>query len=305
MCNRSCSIPTLAVIMLCFVVTPTQAEEVKLKHNNLTLNANLELAAGKAIADGVILMTHSGLAHGQMETMSYLQQLLKEAGYSSLAITLSLSIDNRHGMLDCKTTHRHRFADAADEIGAWMNWLGQKGARKIALLGHSRGAGHTALFAAERDSDLVKAVVLLAPDTRATNDAAAYQQAHGKPLAPVLKLAQEKVAAGKGDSLLEHTGILYCRDTSVSANTIVSYYGPDPRLDTPYLVPRIAKPALIVIAGSDELVVGFRDSFTPLADGKRVQLKVVEGAGHFFRDLYSDDAVDAVRQFLPAAGYQP
>jgi len=302
---RNCchSILSLAVVMLCFVVTPSGADEVKLKHNSLKLNANLELATGKTITDGVILMTHSGLAHGRMETLSYLQQLLKEGGYSSLAITLSLGIDNRHGMLDCKTTHRHRFADGADEISAWMNWLRQKGVKKIALLGHSRGAGHTALFAAERDNELVKAVVLLAPDTRATNDAAAYQRVHGKPLAPVLKMAQERVAAGKGDTVLEHTGILYCRDTSVSANTIVSYYGPDPRLDTPYLVRRIAKPVLIVIAGSDELVVGFRDSFTPLADGMRVQLRVVEGAGHFLRDLYSDDAVDAMREFLPAAGF--
>jgi dienelactone hydrolase len=280
-----------------------QANEVTLPYKGLTLNANLELAADKHITEGVILITHAGLAHGRMETITSMQGLLKESGYSTLAINLSLGVDNRHGMFDCKSTHRHRYADGADEIGAWVDWLKRQGTKQVVLLGHSRGAGQTALYAAERDNDLVKAVVLLAPDTRATNDAVAYQQRHHAPLAPVLKNAQGLVKAGKGNTVLEHTGILYCADTSVTADTIVSYYGPDPRLDTPYLISKIKKPILMVIAGNDEVVIGFKDKFSPLADGQRVQMKVIGGAGHFFRDLYMDDAVDAVRTFLKGVGY--
>jgi len=278
------------------------ATEITLRHNGLRLNGQLELAVGKQVTDGVIVITHSGLAHGQMETIQYLQQLLNESGYSTLAITLSLGVDNRHGMYDCKATHRHRFSDGAEEIGVWVNWLQQQGARRIVLLGHSRGALQTALYMSEQGNDRIQAVVLLAPDTQATNDAAAYQRRHHASLAPVLAKAQALVAAGKGDTVLAHTGFLYCADTAVSANTIVSYYGPDPRLDTPYLIPMIKKPTLIVIAGSDEVVVGFKDKFVPLADGQRVKLKVVEGAGHFFRDLYSDDAVDLIRAFLAESG---
>ena len=279
------------------------AEEVALEHNGLTLNANLELAAGKKVADGVILITHAGLAHGRMETIAYLQQLLTESGYNTLAITLSLGVNDRHGMFDCQVTHRHRFADGAAEIGVWVDWLTQQGARQVILLGHSRGASQTALYAAERANDRVKAVVLLAPDTQATNDAAAYRRRHHTALAPVLTRAQQLVMAGKGDTVLEHTGILFCTDTAVTADTFVSYYGPDPRLDAPYLVSRIKKPVLMVIAGSDEMVVGFHDKFAPLADGQRVQMKVVEGAGHFLRDLYTDDAVDVVKSFLQGVGY--
>ena len=293
----------ILAIALAASTATAEAKEVTLAHNGLTLNANLELAAGKQIADGAILITHAGLAHGRMETIAYLQQLLAESGYSTLAITLSLGVNDRHGMFDCKATHRHHFADAATEIGVWVDWLKQQGAKPVILLGHSRGASQTALYAAERDNDGVKAVVLLAPDTQATNDAAAYQQRHNTPLAPVLKEAQELVAAGKGDTVLEHTGILFCTDTVVTADTIVSYYGPDPRLDAPYLIPKIKKPVLMVIAGNDELVAGFQDKFVPLADGKRVQMKVVEGAGHFFRDLYSDDAVEAIKSFLKSVGY--
>ena len=35
-----------------------------------------------------------------------------------------------------------------------------------------------------------------------------------------------------------------------------------------------------------------------LADGKRVQMKVIDGADHFFRDLNADDAVEAIDAFL-------
>lgn len=36
----------------------------------------------------------------------------------------------------------------------------------------------------------------------------------------------------------------------------------------------------------------------PLADGTRVQMKVIEGSDHTFRDLYTDDAVDTIIAFL-------
>jgi len=300
---RRCIARWLGLIVLAVVVTPLQANEVQLPYQGLRLNANLELADGKKLADGMIVITHSGLGHGRMDTVSYLQQLLKEGGYSSLAITLSLGVDNRHGMFNCKDTHRHHFSDGADELGAWVDWLTRQGVRRMVLLGHSRGTSQTALYVAERNPGPVQAVILLAPDTRATNDAAAYQQRHQVPLAPILEKAQQLVKAGRAETVLEHTGILYCTDTRVTAGTIVSYYGPDPRLDAPYLIQRIRKPVLIVIAGSDEVVVGFKDKFVPLAVGQRIQVKVVEGAGHFFRDLYTDDAVDLIRTFLQGNGY--
>lgn len=277
------------------------ADEVTVSYKDLTLGGTLELAAGKTPADGVILITHAGLAHRGMALYPYLQARLGERGYSTLAINLSLGVDKRQGMYDCKATHRHRYVDAADEIGAWVDWLKAQGARNVTLLGHSRGGAETALYAAERDHPLVSEVVLLAPDTRETNDAAAYQRRHRKPLAPVLEKAHKLVEAGQGGTVLEHTDFLYCADTSVTADTFVSYYGPDPSLDTAYLIPRIRKPTLVVLAGDDEVVVN-NAKFLPLADGARVRTATIDGAGHFLQDLYADDAADAIAAFLNAAG---
>lgn len=263
-----------------------EAKEVTLSHKGLTLNANLELAAGKKLAAGVILITHGTLAHRGMETISYLQNLLKEKGYNTLAINLSLGLDNRHDMYDCKVTHRHRHTDAAGEIGVWMDWLRKQGAKRVAVMGHSRGGAQTALYMAEHDNPLVKAVVLYAPAmSDPAKEAAGYQQRYKKSLAPLLEKAQALVKEGKGGTVLEHTDLLYCPDTAVTAESFVSYYGPDPRLDTPYLIPKIKKPTLVVVAGNDEVVVGLDKKVAPLADGKRVQMKVIDSADHFFRDL--------------------
>ena len=286
------------IALMIFVVELTNAQEITLPFKGVTLNANLEFATHKNYADGVILMTHSGLAHNGLETMQALQSKLKQFGYNTLAINLSLGLDNRHGMYDCKVSHHHRYADAAEEIGAWLAWLKKQGVAKVVLLGHSRGAGQTALYAAEHKESLVNAVILLAPDTQATNDASAFQKRHNKPLSTVLEQAQKLVTQGKGDTVLEHTGILYCTDTTVSANTIISYYGNDPRLDTPYLIPKIKQPTLVLIAGNDEVVVGFDTKFSALHDGKRIFIKTLEGADHFLRDLYADDAVDEIKAFL-------
>lgn len=275
-----------------------RANEVTLPYKGLTLNASFELAAGKQAADGVILITHGGLAHRDMEAIALLQALLKGRGHNTLAINLGLGLDNRHGMYDCQVAHRHRNTDAADEIGAWVGWLMAQGARRVTLLGHSRGGAQTALYAAEHDSDVLDAVVLLAPATRENTSAADYQRRYNTPLAPMLARAQQLIKDGNGDAVMQPANLLNCADTSATADAFVSYYGPQARVDTPELIPEIRKPTLVVVAGSDEVVVGLAEKVAPLADGKRVQMKIVAGSDHFFRDLYAEDAADAIDAFL-------
>lgn len=291
-----CSRFALAVVLM--FTAAAEAKEVTLSHKGLTLNANLEFASGKKLADGVILITHGSLAHNGMETIVYIQNLLKDKGYNTLAINLSLGLDNRHGMYDCKVTHRHRNDDAAEEIGVWVDWLKKQSAKRVTVLGHSRGGMQTVLYAAERLDATVNSVVLLAPATRENNDAARYQQLFRKPLAPLVEKAQKLVRDGKGDVVLEHAALLTCADAPATAESFASYYGSQARIDTLAMIPKIGKPVLVMVAGNDEIVVGLDRKLAPLADGKRVQMKVVENADHFFRDLYADDAVETIVEFL-------
>ncbi len=284
-------------------VTRVGAQEITLPYKTLKINADLTLAPGKTLADGVILIMHGGLAHRDMETIAQLREGLKVKGYNTLAPNLSLGLDNRHGMYDCQTPHLHLNNDAVEEIGVWMAWLKGQGVSRVALLGHSRGGAQAALYAAELDSPLVNAVVLLAPATQDNNSADAYRERSGKPLEPLLAKTRKLVAQGKGRTVLNHVDLMSCPDTSVTADTFVSYYGQDRRLDTPYLLSQIKKPTLVIVAAKDELVVGLDKKVAPLADGQRVQMKILDDADHFFRDLNADEAVEAIQAFLKRTGY--
>ena len=102
----------------------------------------------------------------------------------------------------------------------------------------------------------------------------------------------------EGEIVLKPVGLLTCPDTSATAEAFVSYYGQSPSVDTPYLIPKLRQPTLVLVAGSDEVVPGLAQKMTQIADGLRVKMKIIDGADHTFRDIYTDEAVDAIDGFL-------
>jgi len=257
------------------------------------------VAEGKSIKDGVVLLTHGTLAHNRMELIETLQKGLKERGLTSLAITLSLGVKKRTGMYDCKVPHNHRHEDALDEIGVWLGWLKSQGAGDIVLMGHSRGGNQTVWFAAERATREVKRVVLLAPATwNAGRRAAGFKRSHKQSLQPVLEKANKLVAEGKGDQMLKKVGVLYCPGADVSAKSFASYYKNEPRFHSPNHLSKLKVPVLVIAGAEDKVVWGLPKLIKPLADGKKIALKVIVEAGHFFLDFYAEDVADAVAEFV-------
>ena len=289
---------SIFLLVLVASVPGVYAEEVKLPYEGLTLNANLEKQEDWP-AGPTVLITHGTLSHNKSEIISALQQLFLENGVSSLAINLGLGLNDRHGAYECSTPHTHRHEDAVNEIGAWLDWLKKQGVKQVVLLGHSRGGNQTAWFAAEHDDPVISKVILVAPQTwNAQDEAADYEKNYGKPLAPLLKKAESLVAAGQPDTLMEHTDFIYCADTAVSAQSLLSYYAADSRKDTPYLLPKINKPTLVFVGSEDQTVKGLEVKLAPLAADGVIELEVLDGADHFFRDLYAEDLVDLSVEFI-------
>ena len=289
---------SILILVLVVAAQGAYAEEVKLQQGQLILNANLDKAEDWP-AGPTVLITHGTLSHNKSEIMTALQELFLENSVSSLAINLGLGLNDRHGPYDCNAPHTHKHEEAVDEIGTWLGWLKKQGVTQVALLGHSRGGNQTVWFAAEHDDPVIKKVILVAPQTWSPEYAAqSYENNYGKPLAPILENAESLVAAGKSKTAMENTDFIYCKDTTASAETVVSYYAPDPRKDTPYLLPKIRKPVLVFAGTEDQVVKELDAKLAPLAEAGDIELEVMDGADHSFRDLYAEDLVERAVEFM-------
>ncbi len=240
-------------------------------------------------------MTHGTFAHNRMRLMTDLQHLLGTRGISTLAITLSLGIDMRRGMYDVDHPHHHKHTDSLDEIDAWLSWLREAGAKNNVLLGHSRGGNQTAWFAAERlEGKDVKAIALLAPMTWSdTRSHEFYRRQHGMDITPVLERAQ----ALSSDQMLENIPYLFYPNSSASAGSYLSYHGEDPRLNTPYLMPKISQPLLVLAAEADEIFDDLPVKVNELACSN-LQFNVIPGADHFFKGQFGVAAANTVADFI-------
>lgn len=282
----------------CLGSLQVSAEEVTISHRGLTLNGELVMAEGRAMSDGILLLTHGTLAHNRMEIIATLQELLAESEVSSLAINLSLGIDNRKGAYECAVPHRHSHTDAVDEISAWLDWLEGQGAKQIDVMGHSRGGNQVAWLMAEQDRTAISRGVLLAPATWSEEKAVqGYQKRYNTPLSALYSEASALVEAGRPQQMMGPIGFIYCAESSATAESVVAYYRPDSRRHTPNLLPRISKP-LLVIEGSEDDVVGRIAEEAAAQASANQQFVMVDGAGHFFRDLYLEEVVESVVEWL-------
>jgi pimeloyl-ACP methyl ester carboxylesterase len=267
---------------LSLVVLPAVAEPVQLKTGQIRLNGNLEMPAGKKVADGVALILHGTFSHDKQETIAALQENLKKRGIVSLAITLSLGVDNREGPRACGLLHDYALAGIRREVAAWMAWLRADGARAVDLIGFSRGGAQIAALAPNLSP--VGRVVLMAPAfATADEQAASYQRSFGHSLAEPLEEA-------KKSPLQKFTvDFLQCKDAPVLGATFLDAY----QELLPQLAAETQHSTLVIVAGKDEIVPDLARKLP-----SQVQKVVIDGSGHFFPDLYGDEVADAVATFL-------
>ncbi len=282
------------------LLSPLRAEEVKTEHQGLDVTGELDIAPGKSLKhDGVVLLVHGTLGHHRMEIMSALQELLRERGVNSLAITLSLGLNERRGMFDCVIEQDHRNEDAAEEIRTWVDWLKEQGAANITLAGHSRGGNQAAIYAVKYLDKAVRKLVLIAPLAQTAGNAASeYELRFRKPLQPALEQAEKLVADDGSMTLLTGVGFLNCDDARVTAGAFVNYYGPNQNLYTPSLLPFVKAPTLIVAGELDPLTAELAPAIEGIPDPKHITFKTLRGADHYFRDLAAEDLANEIRDFV-------
>ena len=158
--TRSQSRRVIIGLLAALVSSAAFSGEVRIDGGEFTLNGDIELADGKNLSDGVVLLLHGTLAHKDMELIATLQEAMQEAGLNSLAINLSLNINDRHNFFPCDHPHSHRFEDALVELRIWLDWLASQDVDDVVLLGqcshrirHQTSSADTLLLVVPQQSE--------------------------------------------------------------------------------------------------------------------------------------------------------
>lgn len=290
----------MAAMAAGLVCGSASADEVVTEYEGRRFVAELTLAPGKTVADNLLLMVHGTMSHKDSELMVALREALQQRGVNTLAINLSMGFNERRGPVDCSQPQVHYHREALLDIGVWLTWARDRGAKKVDLFGHSRGANQAAWYVFERPKvEMLGKVALLAPLTWDKNrEAAQYRERYGHDYEDALKASEEMVKyTRKRDLLPEPVDFLYCEKARVSAEAFFEYYSDDLRKDTPSILRGVDRKILIVMGSEDKVVPDLPGKLT----GRKlphVTTKTIQGADHFFRDLYVDDVADAVAEFL-------
>jgi pimeloyl-ACP methyl ester carboxylesterase len=258
------------------------ADPVQIMHGKTKLNGNLEIPVDRTLADGVAIVLHGTLSwHGQ-ETVAALQKNLKARGVATLAITLSLGVDDRKGPRACDVPHAYGDAEIGPEIEAWIEWVAFHGVRAVDYIGFSRGGAQLVDWFQKQKGG--RKVVLLAPGLWSQAEIAAnYRKLYNQELAIALEAARAKPKETR------RVDFLTCRQAMVLGTTFLEAYREVP----PASISNIVLKTLVVLAGNDEIVPDLEPRLPP-----KTQQVVIEGSDHFFRDLNGEDAADAIAEFL-------
>ena len=282
----------LALVMLAlFQMSTIAATPVQIEHQGLLLNANWQESAEPGRGP-LFLIVHGTWAHGGMEIIAGLQDSLAVNGYESLAINLSLGISDRQGFMSCDKVIKANHADAAAEINRWVEFA-KTLSDHIVLVGHSRGGNQVMLYQQQFQAPEVERLVLIAPMTwNPAESAADYEAQVGRPLAEVMAQAH-----GDPNAIIT-AGVVYCPAAEVLASSFISYYDTEPSRNTPELLATVARPVLVFEGTEDPLASGFKSQVALFEKNQQVNVQWIDGADHFFRDLYTDELVDGILEWL-------
>jgi hypothetical protein len=260
--------------------TAPRAEEVKIEHLGLELVGNLELAGQQAeTGRAVVLIVHDALSFHGAEAPRALQAGLAVRGVASLAITLSLGLDQRRKPFDCTFEQDHRDADAVQEISAWTEWLAGRGAKSVVLTGEGAGALQVAT-PPETSHAAVRGLVLIAPGpSDDTAVAADYRARFGSGLADVLANAHRVGAEAGEDTIMDVPGFLTCPRARVTAGAFLDAYDRAGRPSLASLLRQRGLPVLLFLGPDDSRAPSFRQAGPSSTGGPMFEIEELSTGG--------------------------
>lgn len=168
------------------------------------------------------------------------------------------------------------------DLAAWAAFLGERGYRRLGLIGHSLGAIKGVFLMADEPPPGVECLVAISPAR--LSHAYFLQSPRGEEFRRIVATAEEHVRAGRGETLMQ---VEFPLPYLVTAAGYLDKYGPQERYNVLSRVGRLRCPTLCTF-GSVE--VQSNVAFTGLPEdiekavtpGRPVAVHVIAGADHVY-----------------------
>jgi len=276
------------------------ADEVKLK------DLNGFYSSGAIKSKSIVMILHGTRGHQNLEIITSLRDSLLENNIDSLTINLSYGIQNRdNDFLPCDIEHTHKQSESQKEIKLWYEYVKKMEYEKIYLIGHSRGGLDMINFYERLDKNnktSISSIFLLAPISDGWEDTIMdYKEKYNINLIHLKNEPTKKLSIN----------FLGCENATVYSDSFLDYYyifvdahGFQAHEDiydralTLHLVNTLSK--VHIITASEDTIAP--DTYERVNDvikfRKNIELHIIDGADHFFRDIYFDDLMDIVLEVI-------
>ncbi len=275
-------LPKAPVIVGWLLLVPAAAPGAVVEiHTGGNLSATAEFRPGKP-GKPAVLVLHGFLQTREFGIVKSIADSLADEGYTVLSPNLSLGVSRRKNSLDCQALHLHDMDGDVREIQQWVQWLRERGYRKIVGVGHSFGA--TQLLAwreqyRERDFALIGVSIV----------GSAPIVLESRPPPPGRTTVRKKPDAG-----LIHAPLSFCEIYTAPARNYASYQQWDEN--------RILS-ALKYAGSRTDVILGSEDKFPPPNWGNRLagtgaKIHRIKNANHFMDGTQEFDMLDTLLGIL-------
>ncbi|MGM0554562.1 MAG: alpha/beta hydrolase [Pseudomonadota bacterium] len=232
-----------------------------------------------------VLILHGFLQTHQFPTVRRLALALADAGFSVLTPTLTLGIDRRTASLPCEAVHTHSMPQTRDEIEIWADWLRTASGQPPVLIGHSAGSINLLAYLADAAPDTVAHAIFISVTYFGHGEAAFESPEHA---------ARARAALARSDTGLTAFALGFCRQYTTTPAAYLSYYDWD-RSRTDLALGTTRVPSTLIAGSADDRI---DLEWIETLRRHSVEVRIVEGANHFFDRFHEFDLLDEIEQVL-------
>lgn len=269
--------------LLFLLIQPCLAENIELK----TVSGNVATAyllTGDNDSNPVLIL-HGFLQTNEFSTVQRLSTALNDSGYTVLAPTLTLGINNRKQSLSCEAIHTHSLDTDVSELKQWIDWLHTKTRKPVTLIAHSAGGTAMLKYMADHGVSNLDKTVLISLSYYASGPEANETPEHE---------AKALAALKSGKSQIADYALNYCKSYPSYPQAFLSYYNWS-KSKTEATVKKFNEHITIIVGTDDKRI----DSDWKFQLQKiPANMVLIEGANHFFDQAHEFDLTDNIENIL-------